>query len=419
MIQISAKKNRNGINVTRRNNPTTFGDIADSVVYNTPLLFGSYTPNNYLSIPAVYAALDLISSSIAVMPIQVRQKGNDKSTIVEDHPILRLFDEMLQSKYTLFRSIVFDALWYGNSFVYIKRDGSGNPIKLIYLQHGDVAIDYNKTKGTIKYNITNHKDTPSSTTPENMLHFFKNTRDGVTGIGLLAYASQSFKLADNLNSAADDFFSSGCNVTGILKFKNLVPDKSKAEIRQQWSQIHSPGATGSGLVVIGGDADYTAISQDPSRSQMLESREFGIAEIARFFGISPLLLQDLTNGSSNIEEISLQFVKFTLTPLVSLIEHELNRKLFPGISSTWIDLDETVLLAADKQSMANYLATLTKYGIISTNEARAQLDLNPVDGGDALLIPYTDLGMNTINPDNETPEPETKTRKKTRKKTTK
>lgn len=408
---------------TQKRNTTPIGSVTEHTAYSTPLLFGSYAQNNFLSIPAVYAALDLISSSIAVMPLQVRQKGDNKSTVIEDHPILRLFDEMIQSKYILFRSIVFDTLWWGNSYIYIKRDGKGVPTKLIYLQHGDVNVDYNKTNGTIIYQIANHLDVPQTAKPEDMLHFFKNTRDGVTGIGLLAYASQAFKLADNLNSAADDFFSSGCNVTGILKFSGIVPDKSKKEIREQWTQIHAPGVTGSGLVVVGGDADYIPVSQDPSRSQMLESREFGIAEIARFFGISPLLLQDLTNGSGAIEEIALQFVKYTLTPLVSLIEHEMNRKLFPGISSTWLDLDETALLAADKQSLANYLSTLTKNGIISTNEARAQLDLNPVDGGDALLIPYTDLGMNTINPDSNTnndlsgvPEPETKTRKKTTRK---
>lgn len=415
---------------TQTRNTNTIGGVVEYTGYTTPLLFGSYAQNNYLSIPAVYAALDLISSSIAVMPLQVRQKGDNKSTVIEDHPILRLFDEMIQSKYILFRSIVFDTLWWGNSYIYIKRDGKGVPAKLIYLQHGDVSVDYNKTNGTIIYQITNHLDVPQTAKPEDMLHFFKNTRDGVTGIGLLAYASQAFKLADNLNSAADDFFSSGCNVTGILKFAGIVPDKSKKEIREQWSQIHAPGATGSGLVVIGGDADYIPVSQDPSKSQMLESREFGIAEIARFFGISPLLLQDLTNGSGAIEEIALQFVKYTLTPLVSLIEHEMNRKLFPGISSTWLDLDETALLAADKQSLANYLSTLTRNGIISINEARAQLDLNDVDGGDALLIPYTDLGMNTINSDSNTnndlngvpepeSEPEIKARKKTRKKTTK
>jgi hypothetical protein len=89
-------------------------------------------------------------------------------------------------------------------------------------------------------------------------------------------------------------------------------------------------------------------------------------------------------------------------PLVKLIENELNRKLFPGVFDTWIDLDETILLASDKQSLANYLSTLTQNGIMSINEARRQLDLNEVEGGDALIIPYTDLGMNTLNGDTNT-----------------
>ena len=415
------------INITtQKRNLTPIGSVVETSPYSTPLLFGSYAQNNYLTIPAVYAALDLISSSIAVMPLQVKQKGDNKSAVVEDHPVLKLFDEMLQSKYTLFRSIVWDVLWYGNAYIYIKRDGQKNPIKLTYLQYGDVSVNYDKTHGTVTYNIANHLDTPETTKPEDMLHFFKNTRDGVTGIGLLAYASQAFKLADNLNSAANDFFGSGCGINGILKFQGIVPDKSKQDIRNQWSQIHAPGAAGAGLAVVGGDCDFISVTQDPSKSQMIESREFGIAEIARYFGISPLLLQDLTNGTSNIEEISIQFVKYTLMPLVSLIEHEMNRKIFPGISSTWLDLDETALLAADKQSLANYLSTLTQNGILSINEARVQLGLNEVEGGDALLIPYTDLGMNTINPDSDTsndisgvetetePKPETKS-KSTRK----
>jgi HK97 family phage portal protein len=383
---------------------TTFGDIVNGgVSYQAPLWFGSYTQNNFLSIPAVYAALDLISSSVALMPLQVCQRKENQSTILDGHPLLKLFDEMIQSKFTLFRMITWDILWHGNSFVYIKRGANGIPVSLTYLPHGDVTINYNKPKGTVTYQVVNHLDIKKEIPQKDMLHFLKNTKDGVVGIGLLAYASESFKLTDNLNNSASDFFGSGCGISGILKFKGQVPEKSKAEIRQQWSQIHAPGANGAGLAITSSDCDYVPVSQDPSSSQMLESRQFAIAEVARFFGISPLLLQSLENGNTTaIEQISLQFVKYTLMPLVKLIENELNRKLFPGVFDTWIDLDETILLASDKQSLANYLSTLTQNGIMSINEARRQLDLNEVEGGDALIIPYTDLGMNTLNGDTNT-----------------
>lgn len=381
----------------RSSGTTTFGDLNAGVTYSSPLLFGSYTQNNFLSIPAVYAALDIISSSIALMPINLRQKEENKDTIVENSPITALFDNMLQSKYTLFRTIVFDTIWWGNSFIYIKRDGKGNPIKLTYLQHGDVAIEYDKFNDTVSYNVVNHRNIPKKVKQYDMLHFIKNSKDGITGIGLLAYASGAMKLTDNMNNAASDFFGSGCGINGILKFQGMVPDKSKKDIREQWSAIHGAGSVGGGLAVVGGDCDFIPVNADPTKSQMLESRQFSIAEIARYFGISPLLLQDLSHGNTTaIEAVSIQFVKYTLMPLVSLIENELNRKLLTGITNMWLDLDESVLLSSDKQAMANYLSTLTKNGIITTNEARKQLDLNPMEGGDELIIPYTDLGMNTI-----------------------
>lgn len=402
---------------TQKRNTNTIGGVVEYTGYTTPLLFGSYAQNNYLSIPAVYAALDLISSSIAEMPLNVRITEQGKDTIVDNHPISVLFDNMLMSRYTVLKKLTWDMLWWGNAYIYIKRDGQGNPIKLTYLDHGDVSVDYNKTEGTIIYQIANHLDVPQTAKPENMLHFYKNTRDGITGIGLLAYASQAFKLADNLNNAANDFFGSGCGINGILKFAGIVPDKSKKEIREQWSQIHAPGANGAGLAVVGGDCDYLPVSQDPSHSQMLESREFGISEIARFFGISPLLLQDLTNGTSNIEEISLQFVKFTLQPIVSLIEAEINRKMLSG-TNLWIDLDQTVLLSADKQAMSNYITSLTRNGIITINEGRKMLDMNEIEGGDKLFVPYSDIAQNTVNTDIDESEPEPEAETKTRKKTT-
>lgn len=414
----------NFTNEPEKRSGTTFGEIANGgVTYTSPLFFGSYTQNNFLSIPAVYAALDIISNSVASMPLQVRQRAENKDIVI-DHPVLNLFDEMIQTKFTCFRQIIFDVLFWGNAYIYIKRNGKGEPIKLIYLEHGDVSVEYNKTKGTVLYNVVNHLNTPQKVKPENMLHFLKNTRDGVTGIGLLAYATQTLKLSDNMNNAASNYFGNGMNISGILKFKGAVPDKSKEQIRTQWQQIHSSGSVGAGLVIASADCDYEPVANDPSKSQLIESRKFGIEEVSRFFGISPVLLQDLEHGNSSaIEQLSIQFVKYTLMPLVTSIENELNRKLFPGVHDIWLDLQEESLLAADKQSMANYLATLTKNGIISTNEARVQLDLNPVDGGDSLLIPYTDLGMNTINPDSNTnndlggvDEQETKNRNKTTRK---
>ena len=133
---------------------------------------------------------------------------------------------------------------------------------------------------------------------------------------------------------------------------------------------------------------------------MIETRLFNVSEIARFFNISPVLLQDLSKSSySTVEAANLQFLTQTLLPYISIIEAEFNRKLV-GEENIFIDLDEREFLRTDSQSTANYLQTLTSSGIMTVNEAREQLGLPRVENGDSLVIPYSDVSQNTIN--NET-----------------
>lgn len=389
------------LRMQKRSGVVTFDDIAAGAVpYQSPLLFGVFQHNNYLTLSAVFAALDIISSAIALMPITVRQYSEDKSETVDSRLPL-LFEESIPSKFILMKALVWDVLWHGNGYAYIQRNRSGQPTGIVYLQHGDVTVTYDKLKGEVTYGVTNHQDIPTSNIPKkDMLHFLKNTRDGVTGIGILAFAGPSFELSDSLTTAAEDHFSSGCGISGILKFHGAVPEKSKAEIRSQWAQIHGTGAPGSGLAIASADCDFIPVQQDPNSSQMLESRKFSIEEISRFFGINPILLGYMDAGAwSNIEEISIQFVQYTLLPIVNMIESELTRKLLPDVYDMHFDLDEHVLLKANKQAQASYLNTLTQGGIMTINEARRMLDLNPVDGGDKLLIPYSDIAQNTVNQD--------------------
>lgn len=132
---------------------------------------------------------------------------------------------------------------------------------------------------------------------------------------------------------------------------------------------------------------------------MLETRLFNVSEIARFFNISPVLLQDLSKSSySSIEAANLQFLTQTLIPYIAIIEREFNRKLVSD-STVFIDLDEREFLRTDMQSTANYYTTLVNAGILTTNECREQLGYNTVEGGDNLRIPYTDINQNTINDD--------------------
>ena len=373
--------------------------------YTSPLLYHSYTSITAMNLSAVYAAISLISNAISCIPIYVKQQKDNEKTIVKNSRIQKLFYNMLQSKHIVIKQLVIDLLLYGNAYVYIKRV-DGKPEKLIYMQHGDVQIDYKKQEDKVQYLCSNHKSVPSIVPQDDMLHFAKDTIDGIQGRGFLIFAKDVIDLAGFTMQAASDYFSSGCNLTGLLQFSGRLRDEQKAAIRQQWMQIHGTGSRSGGLGIIEGDSQYIPISQNSSDAQLLDTRAYNVEEIARFFNINPVLLGDLSHSSYNdIEQAQLEFIQHTLLPIIDLFQEECNRKLIT-VTNQYIDFDETYLLKGNMSSMSGYYTSLVSNGIITIDEAREKLGWNPFNDGysDKILIPFTKISDNVINQDNNQDE---------------
>lgn len=236
------------------------------------------------------------------------------------------------------------------------------------------------------------------------MHIFKNSRDGHTGIGVLKYAARTIDLANYTENSSLDFFAKGLNVTGIIHAKQPM---NKNQAQQALNSIEgNVNADKAYYKFLPFDIDFQPLTQNAKDAQMIETRLFNVSEIARFFNISPVLLQDLSKSSySTVEAANLQFLTQTLLPYISIIEAEFNRKLV-GEENIFIDLDEREFLRTDSQSTANYLKTLKEAGIITTNECREQLGLGKIEGGDDLVIPYTDINQNTVGNKSEEEKPQ-------------
>jgi len=372
--------------------------------YSEALIFGQYGNIAPILISAVYAALSIISNSIATLPIIVKQTTDNKTNVVPNHKIAKLFYNTLLSKHTLMKSLVWDLLLYGNSYLYIKRIDD-KPMELIYLEHGDVTVDYDKLNGRLRYQISNHAGIPTRVNYTDVLHFAKDTRDGINGRGFLFFGADVIKLAGFTQQAAEDYFSTGCNIKGILSFKGQVKDEQKQKIRSQWQQIHGAGNAGAGIAVLEGDSNFIPVSQNSSESQMLETRLFNVTEIARLFNISPVLLGDLSHTNySSIEDANIEYIGHCLLPIINLMQEEMNRKLMPNSTKYYIDIDETVLMQGNKTTMAGYFQTLVSNGILTINEARTALGYNELDGASDLIIPFTNIESNKISEVDESEE---------------
>ena len=389
-----------GYNIEKRNKEV---EERDTATVNSPYIFGdalnfSGLRNQYsaMNISAVYRAVEIISDSIAMLPIKIRQLDADHYNELDSHSLnLVMKNAGYLSKYTFIKLLIQSIMLRGNGFAYIERAGDGTVTGLRYLPSGDVQIHYNKEKKELYY--TCNYVSKKRIEPINMIHLLKNTYDGVNGVSTLTYATRSINLSNNTENSANNFFTSGCNLAGILTVQGQLNDKQRDQIRSSWNQAYSNG--GAGLAVLQGNMDYKPIQLSAAESQMLESREFNITDIARFFGISPVLLGDLSHSSySTIEATQNQFLLHTLNPYIVLVEEEFTRKLFkPSESNLVIDLDETALLKTDKSALAGYYGALLDKGVLCVNEVRKELGYSPIDGGEKHMIAYTKIEDNLIN----------------------
>ena len=358
-------------------------------------LANTYTAMN---ISAVYRAVEIISDSVAILPINIKNVEQEHSETIETHPLTFVFKNNTISKYNFIKLLITSVMLRGNGFAYIKRGADGTAIGLQFLLNEDVTISYNRQKNELYYlcNLVSKKKIE----PCNMIHLIKNSDDGVNGISILAYARRAIKLSGNTENAANSFFTNGCNLSGVLTVQGQLNDKQRNDIRASWNQAYSNG--GNGLAILQGNMDYKPIQLNAADSQMLESRQFNVEDIARFFEISPVLLGDLTHATyNNVEAMQQMFLLHTLQPYITMVEEEFTRKLFkPSERNLIVDLDETALLKTNKTALASYYATLLDKGVLCVDEVRKELGYSPI-GATKHIIAYSKIEDNIINEDKE------------------
>ena len=381
--------------LTKRNKETRRYDIGSSPcglgLTNAVLDIQGYSA---MELSAIYSATSIISNSVALLPILVNIKENNKKLILEDHFVYHLFDNTLMTKFTTMKTMMMDLLLHGNAFAYIERDGSGKPERLRYVSNNDIQINFDQQRETLSYSIS--KFNKSNIQPKDIIHLTINAADGVNGRGILFFAKKSISLAKNTDKAASNYFSSGCQVHGILSTDApRLTDEQRKSMKQSW--IQSQIGDGTGIAVLEAGMRYQAVAGNAEEAQMTETRMFNLNEICRFFNISPIMLGDLSHTQyGSIEQAQIEFVQHCLMPYVEMIENEFDRKLLNNDVHFHVNFDTNVLLKSDKSTEANYITTLVKNGIWTVNEGRAILGFNSVDGGDKILIPFTKIEDNTI-----------------------
>lgn len=361
----------------------------DYLMYNSG---AAYSTSKAMLLSTVYRCVEVISDSVAQLPLEpYRLDANGYKVKFTSHPTYRLLNSEPNSRMTRFtfiKTLVVSTLLKGNGFAYIERDNEGNAVALHYIPSELVTIIQPKTLGdNIAYSVTGISNVIESC---NMIHILNFSYDGITGISTLSHAKNTLGLSADSEAHASGFFKGGANLAGILTVQSTLTSKQKQDLKSSWQTAFSP-STGqpNGVAVLEGNMEFKPITVNPSDAQLLETRQFNVIDICRFFGVSPVKAFDLTKSSySTVEATNLSFLTDTLSPLLEKLELEFERKLYKPSEKDNIDVrfDTSRLLRADKQSLATYYSTLFNIGVVSCNEIRREIDLPYIEGGDSHFV---------------------------------
>ena len=353
-----------------------------------------------MQMTAVYSCVRILAEAVAGLPLHLyRYKEDGGKEKALDHPLyLLLHDEPNpeMSSFVFRETLMTHLLLWGNAYAQIIRNGRGEVMALYPLMPDRMAVDRDD-KGQLYYEYTTSADdAPISKgsivrlKPSDVLHIPGLGFDGLVGYSPIAMAKNAIGLAIATEEYGSKFFANGAQPSGVLEHPGTIKDPQR--VRDSWMSQFGGSANSNKIAVLEEGLKYTPISISPEQAQFLETRKFQINEIARIFRVPPHMVGDLEKSSfSNIEQQSLEFVKYTLEPWLVRWEQSIQRTLFSADEKKryFVRFNVEGLLRGDYASRMNGYAVGRQNGWMSANDIRELENLDRIpaeEGGDLYLI---------------------------------
>ena len=357
------------------------------------------TERSAMQMTAVYSCVRILAEAIAGLPLHVYQQDADGAKVKAfDHPLYRLLHDEPNPEMTSFvfrETLMTHLLLWGNAFAQVIRNGRDEVIGLYPLMPNRMTVGRDEA-GRLYYEYQRMWNEPTgrfetvTLAARDVLHIPGLGFDGLVGYSPIAMAKNAIGLAQATEDYGASFFANGAAPGGVLEHPGTIKDP--ARVRESWQATFGGARNGNKIAVLEEGMKYTPISVSPEQAQFLETRKFQINEIARIFRIPPHMIGDLEKSSfSNIEQQSLEFVKYTLDPWVIRWEQAITKTLLspcekPGV---YVKFNVEGLLRGDYQSRMEGYAVARQNGWMSANDIREleNLDKIPAEaGGDLYLV---------------------------------
>jgi len=397
----------------RENRDAALGNLVDLLALREGGLY-NYTGEKVnemsaLGISTVFSAISLIADSIALLPVKTLRYDGQKTIFTDKPKFLEKPNVGLDlTMFSLMHQIITSLAMHGNSFVLVDKDRQGRPIQLTPIHPEKVKVEM--INGQKVYMLQTSKGNyDRKITSNNMLHFTWYSYPGqLIGVSPLRTNSNTYGLALAMERHIAQFYGQGGTPSSVLETDRDLTAEQANILKETWLGNHNRNRKPA---VLTGGLKWKAIS-DAAGSELIAARDQIVHEIARVFRIPAhlLLSKDGSNVYSNIESNGLAFIRHTLLPWIRRIEDGFST-LLPGKQFVKLDTDEYA--RGDQLSRVRSFQVAVSSGIMTPNEARSKMDLEPYEGGDkfyiglqgALIDPTLEpQGVDEHDPTNELPK---------------
>lgn len=352
-----------------------------------------------LTYSAVWCATRVISETLATLPCVLyrRTSGDSRERAVDDPRYALIHDEPhpAMAPITFFETMTSHMVLTGNCYARIVTDQTLEPSQLEIRLPEHVKVDVEGDM--IRYEVEQPKE---SLVANRMLHVPGFGGDGVVGWSVVKKAAQSIGAALSGEERSATQYANNAMPGGAIVHPMRQSKEAREQLRREWNEIHGGSKNTGKIAILHGGMDFKPFSMSNDDMQFLESRQFSVREIARWFRLPPHMLADLQDSSvrANIEQQAIEFIVYSLGPWLVRWQQTLNRKLLRRDERRvlYYEFLLDALLRGDIASRYTAYSTARQWGWFSVNDIRRMENMNSIPGGDVYLQPSNMVPAGTV-----------------------
>ncbi|MGE6315859.1 phage portal protein [Shewanella baltica] len=346
--------------------------------------------NTAMQLAAVWACVRRIAETVAMLPLGLYERQSDGGRVQVQSSlsnVLSLKPNADMTAMQFWEAVIASLLLKGNAFIEIHRSGA-DIIALDFLMPHRMDIDL-ADNGSLVYWYTPRKGKKRQIEKQNMMHIPAFSLDGLIGLSTISYGANVFGGAMSAEDVSANTFKNGMTKTVAFKVDRILKPDQRAEFREYVKTITGAMNAGKSPVLEQG-VTPELIGINPIDAQLLESRNYSVEEICRWFLVDPSLIgfggKD-SNWGTGLEQKMIGFVTLTLSSWIRRIEQSISINLLtPAQRQTqYAQYNLEALLRGDSASRAEFYSKMTQNGIYTRDDCRVKENL-PRRGGNADVL---------------------------------